>query len=155
MQLGCGSFIYCPHVSSDPCSQVFIVSFTLHLHPTFFQNHDQHLRGHHYQLSAEMSRQQQGVFEDLVSLHPLLDQPSNGGQCLSKPPHILVCWHNLQSSLLKLFQSVQDKQTLFQHWQNEKTCCSPTSWSFKTCSYSNIHPQFLINVTSIYKWTKT
>ena len=115
MQPCCCSFIHCSHVSSDPCSQVG--SFFQHalLTSQLFQNHDKHLRGHHYQLSAEMSRQQQGVFEDLVSLHPLLDQPTNGGQCLSQPPHILVCWHNLQSSLLKLFQSVQDNQTLFQH----------------------------------------
>ena len=114
MQPCCCSFIHCSHVSSDPCSQVG--SFFQHalLTSQLFQNHDQHLRGHHYQLSAEMPRQQQGVPQDLVPLHPLPYQPPHGGQRLSEPPHILVCWHSFQSSSLKISASVQDNQAMLQ-----------------------------------------
>ena len=62
-----------------------------------------------------MPRQQQGVPEDLVPLHPLPYQPPHGGQRLSQPPHILVCRHKLQSSPLKIFQNMQNQQAMFQY----------------------------------------
>ena len=64
-----------------------------------------------------MPRQQQGVPEDLVPLHPLLDQPAHGDQRLPQPPHILVCRHSFQSNPHKISASVQDQQAMFQHRQ--------------------------------------